>query len=34
MREKTLEEIIKLAKQGNKAAQTAKKLLTSGEYLK
>ncbi len=34
MREKTLEEIIKLARQGNKAAQTAKKLLTSSEYLK
>ena len=34
MREKTLEEILKLARQGNKAAQTAKKLLTSSEYLK
>jgi len=34
MREKTLEEIIRLARQGDKAAQTAKKLLTSGEYLK
>ncbi len=34
LREKTLEEIIRLARQGNKAAQTAKKLLTSSEYLK
>jgi RHS repeat-associated protein len=34
MRQKTLQEIINLARQGNKAAQTARKLLTSGEYLK
>ena len=34
MLRKTIEEIEKLARAGNKAAQTAKKLLSSGEYRK
>jgi hypothetical protein len=34
MRDKTLAEISRLAQQGDKAAQTAKKLLNSVEYRK
>ncbi len=32
MRDKTLKEIDKLAKSGDKAAQTARKLLTNKDY--